>query len=1318
MNVLNKITSGMILFLAVLTIIAPLTYGMVAKEALAAPGPATASITTSRDTLYYDMNFTATITVAELNATAGEQVDLYVIVNGTENLVDTIADNGTFLYIFGVDVNGYVIVYNDTAYYTAGSTLDGQLGEGTNLTIKAVLSGTSEVLAEVVLPFQHQAPSFYVYGREYDEKIWIPRVDCDGTLNRTTNPAEWRIIAPDLNKDPFTYDTFNATIEIRDVSIAQTWTVTVLFNETGPNSGEFKATETVINSTIACAIHRWLINGTDFDNPVITRDVVYVDVYVPKPADDLESAGSKQLVIYVSVAKIEYNVISPARPLTITIYDADENLDTFANDTIQVTLINDALAGNVPVTLVEVDKTAGVFQAQVDLLAYYGIIFDEYHDTFILNYTDIQVNSCDDCTQIYCYQQIPVQIPFHNMTINITEAQVILRTPIACCPPSMIHLVLVDKDLDRTDKTDVYGVHLPLGTTVEDIAIYYEGTDVPAFYISMYAVLKNSTHKILRPLVTTTDTSLTFVEVGENTWEATIELQEYNWIDISNEYRDMNITGILVVVVDNFAYNTTADAPQPIPLQDCAKVQTVAIELDRYTVPVTKLMLYDFDTYEFEEGITIHVTVYDEGANVNCCQVDEIDPNWISLRLVKKIGDEVVLDTDSQPGLLTLDMVDDLGNLVDTCTIQVNGPLVETGPNTGVFTGTVFISSTCASPWLSGAELYVEYKSPVTGRSVKVVTFKVYDSSLTVEAEDGGKEVQFGDMIIVKVVEPDGVLDLERNKTLTVQIAQVCPATNLIIGTPVNITLASIAKGSDTFMAKLIIGEYLLQVWPVEEPIELGNPLTGCQVLNFVYKDLTPVDTNYIRAAEQKLLQEYREAGDRPISDHLLAWDPEVTKLYQDQISIVVRPGTLVLESYLYNDTGTDIGAMPSIDEMITIKVYDRDQNKYPDDIDTIEGNRILIEIDNTGVQYSLTQIDPAAELFETDISTGEFTYELSLYDLAAFLASKGIIASDDPRELIGHTIHIYYYDNQASCGGGGCPPTTSEKIEASFHVVGETGTLTVVDLVTGQEKPFYRCLCPSTVTTYDTLVVSVTDLDLYDMAMAGEPLPITVIVTKPDGTKITSTIELPLYRWIPNGYHGEKPVYQASIPIVCDSAFLNLLPPDVVASGLYVVASNGDIVTFIYTDQYNETGGSVELSKTISVGQPITGALFPVNVTTVSFSKIVGTTVVPVEQPVAGEQTIVGVQVTYNEFALRQALGATVTEEVPFYAVVIIKDQNGTYSYVAYDVRLVGSLAFTVSWTPPAAGTYTVQVVIVSDIETFTLLSQAYEFTVEVVSG
>ena len=1278
-----------------------------------------------------------------------DTIKVNITVNGVLNTV-TFERNGTtdnyigYLTIQKIDDKAQVIYTSLSGYFS--QTLNGILNaDGQKIVISMKGAANSWTI------YFYKTLKLLIAGREYPANsrvFWIPRIcDCNiGSVNPyyAYNPREWYFLAPAATPG----EQYNVSIEIDDVNgNPVAGPVLILFNATTRGgmtvlvpANDIEAKKiTDLLLTASKNVVPWYIKGNNFDDVIREGDILTISATVLGIAGGTQTT-SAQLRIFVSIAEIytEPETLSLNHPdFTIYVADADANFNTSKQETYPYQI---SIEGNT-YTLTETGKNTGVFAVSLNLLTsgLYPTIFNENDNKLEWNMKEIRIDSCTTCN---CDRSGVFTIQYHDATIKAAEASVILRQAVQCCPVLKLTLQIEDQDvlMGYPSTIPVATVKINAGMYLTNITanyVYYDGssmtvTNVPAIMFSLYLVGVNEQNKTKAVALEALNSfTLSFYQVSNDMIQAQIPLDQVNWEDansqlVSNGY---NPKYIEVVYYDLFTTNLKI---KKIELQ--VPIQKVDMELDRYELPIVARLHYTgtiSDYYTDVDGPAyqaVHVTIYDEGANRNCCAIDTIPADMITLTLSKysSVVDATVFKA-SNTAMLTIPLKERLDNGsylstdIGTCYIEVSD-FTETGINTGEFTGELhiwseihtstgtFIIPGCPSPWLDGATLTLHYTSPAVGYAEKTITFHVKDASLSVSPTG---EVKFGTKVTVTVNDPDANLDNKVNESVIARLGLYCPTTGKIIGEQY-IWLSAVAANSTTYEGSFIVDTHYAQ------------PCTRIQIF---YIDPTPYDKGSLSFADQLLKEAWVDNGKNPV-DWLLyfsssyvptespaagvnavSFAPAAKAVHSETLSVMPETGKVKV---YYDVPVLDIGWIDVTNKVvpafggigIKIVVTDSDQNKDATAIDYINKNLVVISLGNKKVTVP-------QNLVETDASTGVFEVTMTLSDILNLLGVE-------IKDVVNKTITITYHDPTATCQVGVCGAGSAD-VSVGFKVIDLTGNITIVDTATGKAKDSYNCYCLATNTPGDSIDLSVADVSLLQYVATGsisfdDFFSVYNVKQNSEISAVHSISDLSYdhyYNVTVDGVPIPVPVFTVTnIKLLC-TQFGGM-------TGNYIVAGPMTILKIVYHDPFGTNGEPVDVSKEVGIG--FAAVTKPEDTATINTTAIdvrvyrngtyVATTVVMQGEPVTIEAPI-----SYNPLAASMYAGQT------FQVLYLVTDNSGhvyAFGYVPVSVTKSGfvtvplqiSSLVTQSLQP---GTYKVVIMVVNNLTDLVSLSKPVEVTITV---
>ncbi|MET1101997.1 MAG: hypothetical protein ABWW69_05950 [Pyrodictiaceae archaeon] len=663
--------------LIALAIIAVVVAPIIAPLAKPASAQTVEWIKTTRDkwgTIYYNVIFTVEVLAA---TNLGNEITLKVSIGGRAPIgINATLEPGTY-YLYAVnmsvDASGYLWYYNKTA--SEWESTDIQLTEGEQMTI-------SFADKSVTLTFKHTAATGTI------------RTSAPWPLN-TTLTRDWKIVAPDLNKDPYVEDQFQAKVYVEDLDTGWSNSASVVFVETGANTGEFTP-----SSPDYAKIYETLGATPSDVNP---GDRVRVTIVVPpyQDASTTETALSTIVTVFRTTGEIRVANATISK-LYIEIYDPNEDKDSTSPDTVNVSVaFPNPVCEEETLSAKETGGSTGVFAVTLPLRQYFlNNCFNGTSNILTINYTDPDSKYVD--TTISVTKEVPVT--FYTASVKIQPSENISMT-------GEIKVIIQDQDLNEPDRIDVANVTLTPGGEIKDLKVSDSDTGHYA-NLTISVVLDNGAEVPL-PVASTAPGQLRFVETEENsaTFVARLDLSkivdtERLMSEIGNHY----ITALKVIYTDLLTPEGVKEVTEE------ATVTPVSITIDRNVIPLSA-----------SNSIVVHVTVIDPSQNKNPYYYDSATIEWT---LYNYTG----------------------GNVTTPESVS----LMETGINTGVFAGSFSIDPGIveAHPDLIGGKLVITYQSTIGTKTLEV-PLKVYSASLSVNPTS----VKYGDTIEVTVKDPEANAD-------------------------------------------------------------------------------------------------------------------------------------------------------------------------------------------------------------------------------------------------------------------------------------------------------------------------------------------------------------------------------------------------------------------------------------------------------------------------------------------------------------------------------------------------------------------------------
>jgi hypothetical protein len=1283
-------------------------------------------------------------------------VNATVIVAGTANYNVEFTLNTTSGY-YEATFNITRIGTTDKAQVVVDSrTLVGTLSDGNTLVVQYLPEGWE---TPVTATFTYRLADIIVNNRLHGGYYWVPRLDkC--IWNRYNAEGEWRFLIPGYTADNATVE---LTIEDRTTGYVTSMNITVVREGTSPY---FKPADAVEAEKITAMLVNvslqmsspWWITGVDFDNPQFRGDEVIATARIVETG---QASKTRKLAIFISDAVVEIQTTGPTQDIVITVYDADENLNAVAaENTINPIELLDAPFpdGAVVMTfnLTETSASSGVFRTTINLLDYpalWGTVLSPTDNVIDWHFSDLRLDNyalqkaaVKGCTALYCDKFNSVTVPYHTAEFNVIETSVALRSSQRCCPIPKITLQITDPDAETGEDVVVRGM-VPAGEDIYMIPLellrYGVSTGIPGYRLTIYVKDSNGN---LYNITALENLTIAFYRIAENTIEFQLDLTKLNWTGVNAEIAAAGAepAEIIVRITDCMAVNAEG-APEPQTLEDTVQLGAVQIEVDRTILPIAYLSVDGINWTgtcpvtrpEIEVGPTtaqiVHIEVYDNGTNVDCCEVDEIPPNAVKLVLHKEYKGQTVIHVEGD-GLITVPLYDvasdgTQGSLRGFCYIEIPGPLVETGADTGVFVGELQIWSEidgrlyagCPSIWLNNTKLYITYVSPAIGSASAEITFKFMDAEISVvdpETNEPITEVKLGQPVKVIVTDPDANLDITVNETVlveyTIEGAGIPTATSYL-------WLTQTDPASNTFEATVYIDWYLIS----DHTCLYLDPsiCTACYKITFKYIDRTPVNPSAVQLYEQLLPGLVRENADQPL-DWLAIVNEQCLPLMEKTVSIDIYPTVakvyieftverpdvqdLISETIgsIWQDVTNKTGVPALNTTVIRIIVEDSDHNLYSTMPETWEFIGKII-VDGKVVTFSRLGL-----IFtETGDNTGVFvSNEFTLQQLAELLGTTAY-------DLAGKKITVQVTDTRAYCAATCAQAATN--VKSYTYVYDILGEVKIVDAVTGEPKDFYRCACPfggACPTGGDLLEFIVKDIQLvdlyggdYDTTAPISPVIINVLIEKAYGEVEPNPNPVMFSEASVELVETEDGVY---VPVSTYTALGRLYCFPQAGTNI-IVASDGENVTLTYYD----AGQATEVSYKAAVGTP------PIQVAPNEASNVTETRLFiveagafkPVEVIPAGKPAYIQVRLEYDTATMSSVLQQILGTGDVFAVVFFIEDAAGNLVDYGFKPVAVGDMTVGFGFTLEMPGTYKITILPVASAENPVPLSTPLVITVTV---
>ncbi len=1188
----------------------------------------------------------------------------------------------------------------------------------------------------------------------------------------------------------------------------------------------------------------YYIEGRDYEAIISQGDTLLVNAsfYNITNTNGTQSGVTKpsQVRSFVSIAKINvYGVLSYTfnldelergtnllttqigffTPLIVfQVLDADANLNTKARETLPYPgeaypLLNITDEQGNQLTIYNLTEVGGPNTADFAVLLN---IFDLYKvgaispTDNVVSYIFTEVRVDDPNAITICYRNETFTVQYNMMTLDTVEKEVVLRDVIRCCPPLKITVVLTDKDLDLPTNPNVpmgstvAATYVTTGSTLTGLVLNYwfngANQEVPALNMSIYLVDEAGNEY---QLTATADFSIVFEAQGGGVAKAIIDLSKVNWGEVNARAVAAGHKLVKIKVVVKDIYNPDFNTSRW--LKACASLQNATITLDRSELPISfRIVDSNFtinditslascpgcypwitDTHGKAQAQVVYISIYDPGANKNCCAAENISSDTINMSLVLYYpnGEYTVFNVNNGSIEVPIYAIEANGTWTRRgyCKFELSPLFNETAPNSSTFVGSLKIYSYidvdgdgtldirvagCPSIWLEGAKLKLHYTSPAIGFDEKVILFKTMDASLEARNLDNvnASVIQYGDRVMIKVVDPDANLDNRVNESVMVELSFYCPLIRDMVRHFV--WLEENGSDSNVFVAYITI----------DSRYAGACQDLYCAPITVTYIDRTPVNPTTLQYGIQQLQQNLSIYGE--IKGLLVFAECDCNKVrhettlqyvpYKGEVRILYTvPGA----TDQYNWIVANNGVVPAYEgTLLKILVKDKDMNRRYDRQDIIDAAKVWIEIPGVtpgpvslasilsaiyGTAEPLHEMDAKKTVISVDAVNGEVTIancsfapsnnskvfvsvEFSLGQLVEALIKLGYIqvpptktaqqvVEETIRQMAGKPIKVTYDDGQVACQANVCGLVVGTTITEQTSVYDMEGSIEIVNATTGQPNPdnVYRCgcvqqNCPSA--TGDVIDIIVKDVSLLKYYLAGQGLRIVGNLTM---TLVYNGTTRPLVygnmqyldpaRLEFIGVDGTLvpvPVYtKQGVLIYCTT------PP--LATRPYIVAPTGSRVYFTYKDPANATGAPVDVTTYIDIGVPALARTLNQTVQVpaeeITIKAYNGTAFVPTTVIKRGQSAYIVVPLSYDPNLVRSVAGGN-----QFYVLFIIRNAEGqVVAAAAVPVTVGQTLAQLIltSYNTMAmpAGTYQLIVMAVTDDATLVPLSTPAILTITI---
>ncbi len=515
----------------------------------------------------------------------------------------------------------------------------------------------------------------------------------------------------DLNEDPLVAETIEVVV-VNDVT-GESETITL--TETGPDTGVFEGTvDTTFGTT----------PGTDDDGTINTQEgdtvtVTYDDVFDAEGSDPAPVTDTDVVQGGVTGTVDITDFSFPGDTLDVVVTDNDLNEDPLVAETIEVVVVNDVTGESETITLTETGPDTGVFEGTVDTT--YGTtpgtdddgtFNTQAGDTVTVTYDDVFDAEGSDPAPVTDTDVVQGGV---TGTVDITDFSV---------PGDTLDVVVEDNDLNEDPLVaetievivvnDVTGESetITLTETGPDTGVFEgtvdttfgttPGTDDDGTFNTQAGDTVTVTYDDVFDEIGADPTPITDTDVVQGGVTGTVDITDFSvpgdTLDVVVEDNDLNEDPLVAETIEVIVVNDVTGESETITLTETGPDTGVfegTVDTTFGTTPGTD----DDGTFNTQAGDTVTVTyddVFDaEGSDPTPVTDTDVVQGGVTgtvditdTSVPGDVLDIVVTDNDLNEDPLVIEtievvVVNDSTGESETIT------LTETGPDTGVFEGTV-----------------------------------------------------------------------------------------------------------------------------------------------------------------------------------------------------------------------------------------------------------------------------------------------------------------------------------------------------------------------------------------------------------------------------------------------------------------------------------------------------------------------------------------------------------------------------------------------------------------------------------------------------
>ncbi|GER61052.1 hypothetical protein ULMA_31600 [Patiriisocius marinus] len=515
----------------------------------------------------------------------------------------------------------------------------------------------------------------------------------------------------DLNEDPLVIETIEVVV-VNDVT-GESETITL--TETGADTGVFEGTVDTTYGTTAGTDDDGVFNTQEGDTVTVTYDDVF-DVMGADP-DPITDTDIVQGGITGTVDITDFSV--PGDTLDVVVTDNDLNEDPLVIETIEVVVVNDVTGESETITLTETGPNTGVFEGTVDTT--YGttagtdddgVFNTQAGDTVTVTYDDVFDETGSDPDPVTDTDIVQGGV---TGTVDITDFSV---------PGDTLDVVVTDNDLNEDPLVietievvvvnDVTGESetITLTETGADTGVFEgtvdtiygttAGTDDDGVFNTQAGDTVTVTYDDVFDVMGSDPDPVTDTDIVQGGITGTVDITDFSvpgdTLDVVVTDNDLNEDPLVIETIEVVVVNDVTGESETITLTETGP-NTGVFEGTVDTTYGTTAGTDDDGVFNTQAGDTVTVT-YDDVFDVMGSDPDPVtDTDIVQGGVTGTVDitdtsipgdtlDIVVTDNDLNEDPLVTETIDvvvvnDNTGEIETIT------LTETGPDTGVFEGTV-----------------------------------------------------------------------------------------------------------------------------------------------------------------------------------------------------------------------------------------------------------------------------------------------------------------------------------------------------------------------------------------------------------------------------------------------------------------------------------------------------------------------------------------------------------------------------------------------------------------------------------------------------